>query len=497
MTKRKLPKGFTFTISILILSITLIGMALFSQEWRKSQRTAFTELLPSEIARIEEQVSSDLAAVLGTKADIRKTQSSIHLTVSSTLPFKKEGHPIANLYEYAATLPENLRNSGVEAILVSWINGSNAFIMNISESGGLFYSNDGPNDVIIYYHPLGWQPISIYATVNCSKSATNIGAFSVSGGQAGSDNLYYNLKYVDNIGTKTRFTNTPVSNHIATLQISYPDGTILLFVSNFSGLLSRNYTSISYTKSPSGALVLPLDSPASNMKVRDYSLYGLDFTVGGGQNTPLFKLSCKSQGCMEFTGNQYMYRNNFSLTETEIIFPQGSELVSNGDFEDRNGIPPNIWPSWVVENNYPEDVYIGPALIQNNWAAEISNPQGYASVDFYIYQNVYLSENSFYTLQFLSQGQNGKYSIFDRSKGKYLQADGSWDSSEHLFETGVNSDFIRITKEFLLPLGSSEVTLKFFAAESGDVIYDAVSLKQSSGLNGGFEQYYSVGGSSG
>ncbi|MCX8197106.1 MAG: hypothetical protein N3G80_02195 [Candidatus Micrarchaeota archaeon] len=491
-SKRKsLPKGFTFTISIILLSITLVGMALFSQEWRKTQKTTFTELLPAEIARIEEKVSSDLSSITSAQLSVKNAYPYVQLDMATFFPYKKEGLPIADMNSYLFNLPENLRNTGAEAILISNINGSNATIINIS-SGSLVYSNDGPYDVATFFHPLGWQPIAIYANISCGKRANSIGNFMVSGGMAGSDNLYYALAYSDLVGVKNRFTNTPVANHQATLSVSYPDGTSLRFVSNFSSGLQKNYTSIYFTKSPSGALILPLDSPPKNNQIRDYSEYGNHFYAGNLGVT--FEPACKIGGCLSFSGSQYLKKDSFSLTDSELSFPLGAERMTNGNFEDISGPPPNIWPGWAVTNPTPDEVYIGYALTPSTgFAALISNPAGYAGIDYTISQQITnLYENTFYTLSFLFNGSNGSYSIYDPAKNKYLRQDGSWATDFFAFETGATSSFSAITKEFVVPAGSSQIILTFFGANQGDVYYDSVSLRESSGLNGGFEQYYQI-----
>jgi hypothetical protein len=495
------PRGFTFTISIVLLSITLIAMALFSQEWRKSQKVSFTELLPAETARLEERVSSDLGALLGADARVTKTSTSVSVDLSTQMPFKKEGSPIADMGDYASSLPASLRNTGAEVVLsANEINGSNASVVRVSDTGQMVYSNDGPFDVATYYHPLGWQPTTLFASIACGKDASVIGSFTVAGGTASTDNMYYRLAYVDAAGTMTRELNTHIGNHTAALSVSYPDGTQLSFLSQFSDGTPQNYTSISYTKSPRGAVILPLDLNSTNGTLRDYSENNLVFYLGQNDAAPTFQQSCKSRGCYSFGGNDYIQRPAISLTDTELNFSQGSELLTNGGFDDVLGTYPQSWTGWSVENQAPEYVFIESAAGgASGYAVMFANPMNYAGLDFYVYQTVSsLQENTFYTLSFLSKGTGGRYSIYDPTAGKYLQADGSWGANLYMAPTGASEGaYGAVTKEFALPLGSISARASFYASDISTAYYDSVSLKRFGGLNGGFEQYYQAEGSGG
>ncbi len=495
------PRGFTFTISIVILSITLIAMALFSQEWRKSQKVSFTELLPAETARLEERVSSDLGALLGADARVTKTSTSVSVDLSTQMPFKKEGSPIAEMGDYASSLPSSLKNIGSEAVLsANEINGSNATVIRVSDTGQLVYSNDGGHDTATYYHPLGWQPTSILAIISCGKSASNIGSFAVAGGASGTDNLYYKLVHRDNIGTMIREYNTLVGNHTATLLVYYPDGTELSFISQFAAGILQNYTSISYTKSPSGEVILPLDTNSTDGTLRDYSGNNRVFYLGVDNAMPAFQPSCKSRGCYSFSGNSYIYGSTIQLTDMEIGFPPGPERLVNGGFEETGGTFPDSWTGWGVENTAPEQVFIGQtADSSSGYAVLIGNPYQFAGLDFYVYQTVSnMWENTFYTLSFMAKGAGSQYSIYDASASKYLQADGSWSVNLHMFQTGAEEGSYRaVTKEFVLPIGSTSTRVSFYASELSNAYYDSVSLKQFGGLNGGFEQYYQAEGSGG
>lgn len=175
-------KGFTFTISMLLLCLTMVAMASYAQEWRKSQQLSFTELLPSEGIRLQERVSAGLMEVLGADAYVRKTSSNTSSAkVEMRLPFKKEGLPIVDIKSYASGLPAALRGTGYEASLsANNLVNSSPTVTFISDSGSMVFSNDGPNDVAAYNHPRAWRPSTITADISCDKTSSSVGELAIS-----------------------------------------------------------------------------------------------------------------------------------------------------------------------------------------------------------------------------------------------------------------------------------------------------------------------------
>jgi len=498
------PRGFTFTISIVILAITLIAMALFSQEWRKSQSVSFTELMPTETARLEERVSSDMGAILGADAHVSKTSTEVAVEISTKMPFKKEGMPLAEMGEYAASLPSTLRNTGSEAILsANSINGSTAAVMKVSDTGQLLYSNDGFNVLAIYFHPKGWQPKKISASIVCGKDASSFGSFVVDGGSGADGGLEYELRYTDSLRSYSA-KSAPPANSNAQLWITYPDKTQLVFRTQFSNALEQNYTSITYSKSPSGELIVPFDSNASGGYARDYSSNRRMLALGSGVYSPTWEPSCRNGGCYLFSGSQYITGPALQLTETPLYFAPSAERVANGGFENFTGTPnDNItdsWQGWGIQNDNPtlmlflatNDSPVGYAVRVESKSS--SGGDGAMGSD-YIYQAVNnIQENTAYALTFITKGTGGRYEIYDATAGKYLQASGGW-GAEYSFATGAPDVYMLVKKEFSLPLNSTSLQLRLLpSTDIGNVYYDEVSLTQSSGLNGGFEHYYKDNG---
>ena len=133
--------GFTFTLSIVLLALTLISVASFAQEWRKSQQVSFTEILPSESMRLQERVAASLGQIVGADGSIKSDSSSTVLSISTQQPFKREGESIAQISDYSESLPSNLRNLGYEAVLdANKISGSNSAVIVTSNNGSMLPS---------------------------------------------------------------------------------------------------------------------------------------------------------------------------------------------------------------------------------------------------------------------------------------------------------------------------------------------------------------------
>ena len=310
-------RGFTFTISIIVVSVTLISMALFAQDWRRSQSDSFTGLLPTQIALTEARVSADLGAMLGINALVLANSTNVSVGLSLQVPFKKEGAPLADLGAYAASLPYSLRNTGTEAVLsANGINGSNAVVATVSGSGRLALSNGGPYDTAAYYHPDGWQPSGMFVNVTCAKSGATVSYFSTVEGVNGSGDVGYLVQYDGPDENVSRNRTTYLRNSLASLDITYPDGTDLNFLSNISDSLAQNFTSISYTKSPGALLVLPFDSNST----RDYSPLNASVSSGAGAYSPAWLPNCKIGGCYSFGGGQY------------IEYPSGVQMNRTANF---------------------------------------------------------------------------------------------------------------------------------------------------------------------
>lgn len=494
-------RGFTFTISMLLLCLTLIAMAAFAQEWRMSQQSSFTRMLPAEAYRLQERIAADAGEMLGAKASLKKTsQNTAAAGVSVQLPFKKEGEPLARMNDYSSSLAYSLRNLGFEAVLsANNISGSNATVMTISGTGRLDFGNNGGSDVATLYHPLGWVPTGINVTMVCDKAARGIGPLSMQELSAYAGPAYY-VNYSEKSGRNYLANNTTAKQGTAAFAINYDDGSVLSVASYVLSSASRNYTSISYTKSPRGYLILPFEQNAtvSPGDVRDYSPHAHNLTLGGGNGNaaPAWLASCKFRGCYSFDGsNDYMAGPTLNLTESAAEFAPGADRIDDGDLESGsfnpdNGISDDDWDYWKIKKK--AGVLFDST--KTSHSGDIAVKIGAGSEKNYFYQKLDILENVPYTLSFWTRSENGagsgRYTITDKTAGNYLQEDGSW-GGEYYFDSGVTAaEYQQVSRQFALPVGSTSLQIELVASELGTVYFDTVSLRQTAGLNGGFEYYY-------
>ena len=493
-------KGFTFTLSIVLLSITLIAMAVFSREWRASQQASFTEILPSESQRIDSRIASDVSKMFGASADVEKQNAtSASIDVTGQMPFQKEGSPLAHMDDYSQSLSSSMRASGYAAVLsTNGLSKSNATVLTFTLNGSLEYSNDGPYDIAAYYHPQGAAPAEIYVTIACNKTASSVDPLSIVGSNQTSGGYYYHINYTETSSGKTYIVDchSPEESNTS-LSIQYPDLSQIFFESSFSGSNARNRTSIHYTKSPGGFLILAFDA---NGTLRDYSLSGNNLSLALAPSAPTWEAEgCKNGGCYEFDGsNDFMSGDNLQLFETELPPSLGIERISNGTFENFTGGLGNnssSWLGWSKLNSDPSHVAFHATNISvTGFAVEISN-DGLAAGSNDLWQNASnLWENTPYTLSLWSKGPGGRYRIVDMTNSSlpyYLQGGGSWSTAPYDIPTGANATYIRSVNQFSLRLNSSAVRIELLpSASAGDVYYDSVSLKRTDGQNSGFESYY-------
>jgi len=507
-------KGFTFTLSIVLLSLTLIAVASYATEWRKSQQVSFTEILPSETMRLQERVGADMGQMAQADASVKKDNSTTTLSVSTSAPFKREGEPLAKLSDYTESLPANLRNLGYEAVLdTNSMGGSNSTVIVTSGNGSLVHSNDGAYDITTFNLPSGIMPDAIYATISCGKQASSVGDLTSIGSAGSGYGLYYVVNYTEPGGRNYLRNYYAPPNSNVSLRVVYPDDTLLYFESRM-GPGGQNRTSIHYTKSSGGALILPFGDNSSGV-VRDYSLFRQDVTLAAGSSAPSWKADCSRGGCYYFdgTGKYMSVPGGVELTDAEIPLPLGGEKIYDPWFESFSslscsadsecGFDDQKTDTWYYWTNAGADDY-------NIFDATKSNAQSYIGLHTFTSQedstaNIYaqadhLSPSTTYTLTFWSKSPNnaaGRYKI-ELSDGKCLTQAGGWGTPPcAYFTTLPSSTYARTTKEFTTPPGSSLLTvfIRLYpgATANSNVYYDSVSLKQSSGMNGGFENYYPEG----
>ena len=514
--------GFTFTLSIVLLSLTLIAVASFAQEWRKSQQVSFTEILPSESLRLQERVAADFGQIVQADASLKSDNATTTLSVTTSQPFKREGQPIAKISDYSSSLPSNLRNLGYEAVLdANNMSGSNAAVILTSDNGSLVHSNDGAYDVTTFYQPSGLAPSAIIATISCSKQASSVGDLTQEGGSGAGEGQYYLVNYTEPSGRSyvRNLYASPYGN--TSMSITYPDSTLLYFDSQFSQG-GPNRTSVHYTKSSSGALILPFDSNTTGV-VRDYSLFSQNVTLSPGEKTPTWSPDCSRGGCYQFDGMaDYMFiPGGVGLTGGEVPLPLGPEMVNDPWFEIFTEAPSpddgvsDTWYYWHIDSGGSGAVFDATRdHAQGNvlYSLHAINPDG--SDDSNMYQSIQgVLPSAPYTLSFWAMGsEQGRYqleAIPDPTRSMEvlcLDADGTWSSAcKTYFQTAPSPEaYSQNVLEFMAPSGMSEsspftapmtlVIRLYPPAGSGDVYYDSVSLKQSSSANGGFESHYPEGG---
>ena|GEM_PF-3887937 len=502
--------GFTFTLSMVLITLTLIGAASFAQEWRKEQQASATKIVSSEALRLHGRIGSDVRAMVGAGAKVStdNTTGATTLSFSLTQPFKREGEPIAQINEYSASLPTSLRNLGYEAVLsANNMTGSSATVIVTSKNGSLVNSNEGAYDVTTFYHPQGMMPSSIIANIYCNKRSDSVGELVVSGSAGAGSGYYYRVNYSEPGGKSYVRNYFAPGNSTATMRVTYPDDSLLYFESVFSPDSAQNRTSIHYTKSSTGALILPFDTNATGV-VRDYSLFKESVTLAGGNVSPEWRSDCSHGGCYYFNGSgQYMYvPGGVALTGSEIPLPIGKELIADPWLDsfttpaDLNG---GYWYSWGVDTNNGDGSVsaVSGSHAQSFISARIVNLRPGSLARIYNSPPANVSPSTAYTLSFWAKdtGSAGRYKL---SNGTHcLSSLGAWTTLCDFLPVVHSPAYVQNSREFTTPpgLGYQEITASFYGSATlgTAVYYDSVSLKKTTGINGGFESYYAEGGALG
>jgi len=318
--------GFTFTISALVISLTLLAMAQFVTEWRRSGQVSFTETSAAQSSNVQARASLDLGEMLGARASLSKTSaSSAVASLYVSLPLKKEGAGLASISQYSSSLSSSLGAAGIEAAIYTNLSGQNGTVILFTDNGTLVMDNQQAADSVVFNHPTGWLPSNISITLRSSKAVSSVGQIQKQDA-GGTPTLTYSIAFYDSTGRSFVRTASAQAAHNASLQIDYPDGTRLLVGSQFSPSLTQNFTYIYYTKSPGAYLVLPFDGSSA---LQDYSGNSLQFQLGGGvaAESPSPSSGCKSGTCYSFDGS------NDYINATGFVLAQQALPLSNGDFE--------------------------------------------------------------------------------------------------------------------------------------------------------------------
>ncbi len=438
-------RGYTFTLSILILSATLIALAMYASEWRRAQQAAPANLvLPSEALAIGNRISSDVSSIIGGSAEISRNSTSVSIKITAKLPFKKEGFPVADVSDYASSIPAILGSEIPYEIVLTAnnLNRNNSTVLILPDSGAVLFANNGTNDtdVITYQHPRGWNLTGISASIFCAKSQQKISNISPS---AGAGAINYTITYSDLGGTYISTNATQLANNV-TYSVSFSDGTNLSFVTNISASGS-NVTTIYYTKSPGAVQILAFDSNSTNATggVPDYSTFGKNMTLGGGNSSkaPYWLSSgCHSGGCYSFDGvADFINGSNLNFTEAPVNYTETTYKL-NGGFENYVG---NDFGNWVQVNNSSNSCgrSFAPVTLANSihsGSAALKSCSSSSGATAYMYNDKAIFKNgTSYSLEFwatcTNSGYVARYALYDANNNNYLQQDGSWQAAQWIF----------------------------------------------------------------
>jgi|GEM_PF-6170469 len=480
-------KGFTFTISVLIVALTLITVAAYSKEKPKSLPAANPEIVSQEAALLAiSRISSDFSAMLRASAaakPLNATHSEISLSVS--LPLSKEGQPVlSDLNGYSRLLARVLAPQGIGAVVsAERISGkNNATVMHIGE-GGIDFSNTGHEDIAVFRSPPGWRPLEADIAISCDRSSSAMGPIRVVNSTpfSGSGPTYA-ITYEDNRGARG-FSAPSASTSTASFLAEYPDGGYLRLTSTVSDSNEGNAITVQSAKSPSARLVLPFD--AEDGAGLDYSQAGASMTPGGSSPDWLFD-GGKYYGAYAFDSNDALYASGLSMTDVPAE-AHSEERILNSGMENQSGGVPSQWAVSGMPSGLSQSAHTGGFSLNLTYnatsgvnASQVVRP---------------ILENSEYAFSFwVKSAASGRYAITDGTN--YLQSDGSWAASQNFFTTPRYSYFSQVRKQFKTPGNASSITV-FLASppSSGFALYDDVSLKAVQ-FNGGFESYYKDSGPS-
>jgi hypothetical protein len=496
-------KGFTFTLSMVILTLTLVAVATFAQQWRKDQQAFYTEIMPSESMHLRERVASDLGQMLMLDASLqRNNDSTTDLTFKVTEPFKREGLSIARMSDYSQSLPANLRNLGYEAVFsANNITGSEATVMHTTNNGSLVYSNNGPYDVATFYYPSGMAPQVIHADILCDKLSSTVSDLAVESNANSGYGYYYVVNYSELGGRNFVKTYYAPMESNATMSVIYPDSSLLYFESRFSPSLGSNRTSVHFTKSSGGALILPFDTNSTGV-IRDYALFPGNISLAPGASAPEWSPDCgRGTGCYYFNGknNSVYMAGGLSLTDAEVPAPIGSERIADPWIEAFDApISPgdgqsDDWTWWYY--NASSTTVFDAEVVQAQSGASLRVTSSDYNSSACFYQTVgMISPASPYVFSFWTKGGGARYQL-KLSGDICLAADGNWTAGAcgGMFATNPSSDYVRVTRAFVTPANQyPSLTVRLCPATGANqnVYYDSVTLKKAPGMNGGFENYY-------
>ena len=505
-------RGYTFTLSVILIAATIIAAAEFAREWSRIRDSVpVASLAGAVLASEQARMAGDLAAILGAGARLQKNSTHTSIMIAGSFPLKKEGLIVADVQSYARKLPGLLRNHlQMEAVLSADAVADNATVLLLPWGGAVSYDNNMSygNDQMQYVHPVGSAPAVISLSIYCGKNQSrNISGPLIAGGGIGTVN--YSIAYSDMAGSSYGSV-VAVQTSDVIYSVSFSDGSNLSMVSNLSSAGGgANQIKLSYTKSPGAYVVLPFDGNVSSGTgaVIDYSPFGNNFTLGGGKtaNSPQWVTQCHSGGCYHFNGSsQFINSPHLNFTGSALNFSNGPELLLDGGLESYkgtagDGVTDDWRPNWTVSTSgavfdatvWPQNVHSGSS------AVNISGGTRPGASDM-IYQEVPgLSPATKYALSFWTKGDgthSAKYSVMDNVGGTsyYLQSDGTWTPTVTILDSGVTgTTYAQVSTAFQLASGSGgTIQIQFLQAVKNSIYYlDDVSLKNASGLNGGFEDY--------
>ena len=480
----KSRRAYAFALSLIVLVTTLVALAAFASTWRRAQEQTSSSLaLPSDGARISERINGDLGNILGVRAEVKKNSSSVAVVSKISLPFKKEGLPLADLADYAKSIQATLSGSVPYEIALApnGVPSSEIAAISIPGIGSVRAGNNGTNgtDFATYsFLPgLGISNISVLAF--CGK-ANKVG---VSVPPAILSNpTGVALSYNDTSGQAVSGYTTVNASSSSSFSISFSDGTNFSLAARLSNISQSNIT-ISYTKSPGAALVLTFDANSTSATggVPDYSQSGSNMTLGGGNSSrspAWLGTGCHSHGCYSFDGaSDFINGTALDFTEAPVGYAETTYRL-NGGFE--NNSSANTFYNWAAVGNATSSDFTQTSDYHSG-ARALSAASTNASAYAYNNKAVLLGDTQ-YSLEFWAKQTSPRYAIFDTGNGKYLSLNGSWESALQILNGSVGGGYTKFVRNFrTLPSSVGAVEVRFYAPQAGQTAkVDDVSLTKVS-----------------
>jgi hypothetical protein len=312
--------GFTFAISAIIISLTLLSLSEFKSEWIRMTDYSLQDKTPSFIF-LKSKISQDLSEIFKVKGNAVREYSLGSLTfynLSINFPFDREG---VNLSKKLSKYASSYRSENIGISIFSNLSGEYKKAIIFSDNASLSLTNELPLDVVVFRGPNSGVPRSINIVVKTSNIIESEPKF-FQQSLGGASSVGYNFIISDSLENhifQISFQETLYHND--TFYVKFVDGSELIIQSSYPPFFIYAY----YTKSPSSYLVLPFDFPAP---LKDYSKFNHSFAYS---NVYITNSDCIFGDCLVFNPSSQINSSiPFQISVSHIN-------IDNGDFE-------NVYP---------------------------------------------------------------------------------------------------------------------------------------------------------